>query len=182
MNTKQTLNNRGNNFSHAQKLLRGWKSFVLCLVLFYYQIFFVKKKKKKQIWNCLDKLIILYFWREPLLTRLSRIYLYTLIFICDHLQFFKQAYEYHHLKQISYYQNMIMIFCPFHVFPFYVFTLNYPHFMSDCFLVEQSVFEFTKLSCNIHSFCCIRYFFLSGFSFTNIHESQGCRGRGREFL
>ena len=25
-------------------------------------------------------------------------------------------------------------------------------------------------------------FFLSGFSFTNIHESQGCRGRGRAFL
>ena len=26
------------------------------------------------------------------------------------------------------------------------------------------------------------YFFLSGFSFTNIHESQDCRGRGRAFL
>ena len=25
-------------------------------------------------------------------------------------------------------------------------------------------------------------FFLSGFSFTNIHESQDCRGRGRAFL
>ena len=27
-----------------------------------------------------------------------------------------------------------------------------------------------------------REFFLSGFLFTNIHESQGCRGRGRTFL
>ena len=26
------------------------------------------------------------------------------------------------------------------------------------------------------------FFFLSGFSFTNIHESQDCRGRGRAFL
>ena len=25
-------------------------------------------------------------------------------------------------------------------------------------------------------------FFISGFSFTNIHESQDCRGRGRAFL
>ena len=30
---------------------------------------------------------------------------------------------------------------------------------------------------------CISWlFFLSGFSFTAIHESQDCRGRGREFL
>ena len=26
------------------------------------------------------------------------------------------------------------------------------------------------------------FFFLSGFSFTNIHESQDCKGRGRAFL
>ena len=26
------------------------------------------------------------------------------------------------------------------------------------------------------------FFFLCGFSFTNIHESQDCRGRGRVFL
>ena len=26
------------------------------------------------------------------------------------------------------------------------------------------------------------FLFLSGFSFTNIHESQDCRGRGRAFL
>ena len=26
------------------------------------------------------------------------------------------------------------------------------------------------------------FFFLSGFSFTNIHESQDCRGRGSAFL
>ena len=28
----------------------------------------------------------------------------------------------------------------------------------------------------------IVFFFLSGFSFTTIHESQDCRGRGRAFL
>ena len=26
------------------------------------------------------------------------------------------------------------------------------------------------------------FFFLSGFSFTTIHESQNCKGRGRAFL
>ena len=30
--------------------------------------------------------------------------------------------------------------------------------------------------------CFFGFFFLSGFSFTNIHESQDCWGRGREFL
>ena len=30
----------------------------------------------------------------------------------------------------------------------------------------------------VHAF----FFFLSGFSFMNIHESQDCRGRGRAFL
>ena len=28
----------------------------------------------------------------------------------------------------------------------------------------------------------LNFFFLSGFSFTNIHESQDCRGKGRAFL
>ena len=30
--------------------------------------------------------------------------------------------------------------------------------------------------------CCCCCFFLSGFSFTSIHDSQDCRGRGRAFL
>ena len=46
---------------------------------------FRKKKINKQAWNCLNSLISLYYWRVLLLTYLSRIYLYALIFICDHL-------------------------------------------------------------------------------------------------
>ena len=42
------------------------------------QNFFVKKMAL----NCPDSLILLYYWRAPLSTRLSRIYLYTLIFTC----------------------------------------------------------------------------------------------------
>ena len=80
---KLTLNNKSNNFSRAQILLRGWKSFVLRLALFVHAKYFLKKNK--QAWNCLDNLILLYYWRVPLLTCLLKIYLYTLIFICTHL-------------------------------------------------------------------------------------------------
>ena len=41
--------------------------------------------QKKLVWNCPDNLILLYYWRVPLSTRLSRIYLYTFILICYHL-------------------------------------------------------------------------------------------------
>ena len=80
---KLTLNNKDNNFSRPQILLRGWKSFVLRLVLYVHAKYF--RKKNKQAWNCLDNLILLYYWRVPLLTRLLNFYLYTLIFICTHL-------------------------------------------------------------------------------------------------
>ena len=49
----------------------------------------------------------------------------------------KQVDEYHCLKQIFYHQNMIMIFCWFRMFSFYVFTLNSSHFMSDYFLLNK---------------------------------------------
>ena len=39
---------------------------------------------------------------------------------------------------------------------------------------------FTQEECN--SSAEKKFFFLSGFSFTTIHESQDCRGRGRAFL
>ena len=48
----------------------------------------------------------------------------------------KEAYEYHHLKQIFYHRNMIMIFCWLRIFQFYVFTLNSFHFVS-AFLIYQ---------------------------------------------
>ena len=50
------------------------------------------------------------------------------------------------------------------------FALNSSHFMPDYFLVEQSAFEFIKLSCNIYSFCCIRFFFLTFFCKTFLHS------------
>ena len=54
---------------------------------------------------------------------------FWILFVSDHLweSIFlslyenKQAYQYHYLKQIFYHQNMIMIFCRFPMFPFYVF-------------------------------------------------------------
>ena len=42
---KWTKNNKGNNFLCAQKLLRGWKLFVLCFrAVYFVQNLFVKKK------------------------------------------------------------------------------------------------------------------------------------------
>ena len=60
----------------------------VCLWVFLYsRNLFVKKikNKNKQTWNCLDSLISLYCWHAPLSTRLSRIYLYALVFICNYL-------------------------------------------------------------------------------------------------
>ena len=41
---------------------------------------------------------------------------------------------------------------------FMLFSLNSSHFMSEYLLVAQSVFKFIKLSRNIYSFCCTRFF------------------------
>ena len=46
---------------------------------------------------------------------------------------------------------------------FMLFALNSSHFMSHYFFVKQSVFKFIKLSCNIHSFCRIRFFTINIF-------------------
>ena len=59
----------------------SWFSLVTCFCA--REIF--SSKKGKQAWNCLDNLILLYYWRVPPSTSLLRIYLRTLIFICDHL-------------------------------------------------------------------------------------------------
>ena len=50
---------------------------------------------------------------------------------------------------------------------------------------KDSRFKFQEHVCNkCHDLLTTAYsfFFLSGFSFTNIHESQDRRGRGRAFL
>ena len=42
-------------------------------------------RKKKLVWGCPNYLILLYYWCVPLSTHLSRVCLYPLTFICDHL-------------------------------------------------------------------------------------------------
>ena len=53
----------------------------------------------------------------------------------------------------------------------------------NLFNFEKEVFYMSNLYKNqIWSEMDGNFFFLSGFSFTTIHESQDCRGRGRAFL
>ena len=47
----------------------------------------------------------------------------------------KQTYESHHLKQIFYHQNAIMIFCWFRMFLFYIFCLEFFSFCLSIFLL-----------------------------------------------
>ena len=56
----RTKKNNGNGILRAQKLLRGWKSFVWVLVLFVRAKYF--RKKTKQTRNCLDNLNSLYYF------------------------------------------------------------------------------------------------------------------------
>ena len=55
-----------------------------------------------------------------------------------------------------------------------IYELDPAHFLSAPGLVWQACLKKTKVK--------LEFFFLSGFYFTNIHESQDCRGRGRAFL
>ena len=47
--------------------------------------------------------------------------------------------------------------------------------------INKGIFQIKNDQHKFRSFF-FSFFFLSGFSFTNIHESQDCRGRGRVFL
>ena len=53
--TRQKQVNKGNKFSRAQKLLRGWKLFVLRFGAFLWLKFF--RKKNRLTWNCPNNLI-----------------------------------------------------------------------------------------------------------------------------
>ena len=44
------------------------------------------------------------------------------------------------------------------------------------------VLRFSVKVCSVSTYFFFFFFFLSGFSFTNIHESQDCRGRGGHFF
>ena len=94
--TKQTKNNKGNKFSRAQELLRGWKSVFLHFGAFLRSRF----RKKKLAWNCLDNLILLCYVRVPLSTHLSS------FFICDHLResFFMRTL-FHPWECLLFYEN-----------------------------------------------------------------------------
>ena len=70
----------------------------------------------------------------------------------------KQPYEYRRLKQIFYRQNSIMIFNYFICTKLVFFTLSYFHLVCDYFFLKYSFFKCIKLSRNIYSFCCIRFF------------------------
>ena len=63
---KQTLNNKGTNFSRAQTCKRVKVACLAFLCFLCAQNLFVKKKKK-QAWNYLDNLILLYYWVKNLL-------------------------------------------------------------------------------------------------------------------
>ena len=180
---KQTRNNKGNNFFRAQSSKRVK---VTCFVFWCFlsaRNLFVRKINRLKI-----VLVASFHYTTdvyPYQPAYRASILYAFVFICNHLWdsfwiFFiydhlwesifsslyenKRAYEYHYLKQIFYHQNMIMIFCWFHMFLFSVFfALNSSHFMSEYFLVEQSVFKLIKLSRNIHSFCRIRFFTINIF-------------------
>ena len=69
---ERTKHNKGNSFLHAQKLLRGWKLFVLS-----FGAFLRTKpscKKNKQLWNCPNNLILLYYWVKNLLVIFAGIF------------------------------------------------------------------------------------------------------------
>ena len=62
---------------------------------------------------------LFYLWESLLIVRIS--------VICVNLCLYenKHAYESHHLKQIFYHQNMIMIFCWFRMFQSHVFCFGF---------------------------------------------------------
>ena len=123
---------------------------------------------------------LLFFMRNSFLSKSMSYFSWKVFFIPEHLFFFmitffyfcfflslyenKQTYKSHHLKQIFYHQNMIMIFCRFCMFQTYDFWLEFFQFyVWVFFFVQQSVFKFIKLSCNIYSFCRIKLFTINIF-------------------
>ena len=127
------------------------------VVCFAFWFFLRSKPFRKKMINRLEIVLIVSYallLTYALSTHLSRSYLYALVFICDHLwesflfiRIFlvcdflslyenKLVYESHHLKQIFYHQNRIMISCWFRIFQVYVFYLNSSHFVSEYFSIK----------------------------------------------
>ena len=94
-------------------------------------VFFLRSKtyrKKRKSW--LEIVLITSFYYTNDMYPYNRAYweficthLFLLVILCNFLSVCenKRAYEYHHLQQIFYHQNMKMIFRWFRMFPFYVF-------------------------------------------------------------
>ena len=157
---KQTLNN-GNNFSCVQKLLRGWKWFVLRFGAFCaINLFWKKNINSLEIVLITSNTILLactpinppienlfvrtdfYLWSS---VRISSFLWesFLIFFICENLFLLwesfritvicvnlclyenKQVCESHHLKQIFYHQNTIIIFCWFRMFQVCVFYFGF---------------------------------------------------------
>ena len=110
---KLRKNNKGNSFSRAQELLRGWKSYFFCiLVLFYAQDFFVKK-------NWLEIVLITSFYYamyvypyQPtyraflFVTICENLFLWELFFISENVLFFMRIFF--HLWESFFYENSFL--------------------------------------------------------------------------
>ena len=81
---KQTLNNKGNNFSRAQKLLIVWKLFVLRLMPFLRSKFFRKKIRRSEIVLITSFAILLRC--TPINTPIENLFVYA--YVNDNLQDF----------------------------------------------------------------------------------------------
>ena len=123
-------------FQHARKIVAFVVKCLLNFVLLvYFCLCFVRAKSfcKEKI-NRLEIVPITSFYYttdvypyQPAYREFICTHLFLFVIICDFLSLYenKQAYEYHHLKQIFYHQNMILIFSRFRMFPFYVFCLKF---------------------------------------------------------
>ena len=84
-----------------------------------------------------------HLWQSLLFMRifLNFSYLWESLFLYDNLcesivvtlYENKHVYESHHLEQIFYHQNTIMLFCWFHMFPFYVLYFEFFSFCASLF-------------------------------------------------
>ena len=144
-----------------QKLLRGWKSFILRFGDFLCpHNFSSKKKKKNKKKNRFEIVLIssIYYTTDvypyqPAYWEFFCIHLFLFAIICENLFFIcgflslyenKQAYKYHHLEQIFYHQNTIMIFCWY----FIIYVPNLCFLLWILLILCLSTFLLNKVASN----------------------------------
>ena len=139
---------RSPKFSSARKLVASVVFvclFLFCsLVLVWFaflcaQNLFVKKNKQTQ--SCPDNLI--YYTTDMYPYQLAYqeficTHLFLFVIICDFLSLYenRQAYEFHHLKQIFYHKNRLWYLVHLVCSHFMFSALNSCHFMSEYFFVK----------------------------------------------